>query len=122
MFPEALLLHYLDDLDSKLQGMQSLLDKEVVLEGEWSGFLPSLGRPILKVGKFLECGGSETSASATPAEATPPDGELLLPLGADPAPSSESKAPIAREAKGGSEELIEKVQQLQKKFRGSSEP
>ena len=54
MFPEALLLHYLDDLDSKLQGMQTLIEKEKMLEGDWTGFLPSLGRPLLKVSKFLE--------------------------------------------------------------------
>ena len=54
MFPEALLLHYIDDLDSKLQGMQTLIAKEAALEGDWTGFLPSLGRPLLKVSKFLE--------------------------------------------------------------------
>ena len=118
MFPEALLLHYLDDLDSKLQGMQSLLEKETLLESEWTGFLPSLGRPILKVGKFLESGGSETSPSAPPATEAPPDIEPLLPLDADPAPSSTIQAPLAREAKGARAELSEKVQQLQEKFRG----
>jgi 3'-5' exoribonuclease len=54
MFPEALLLHYIDDLDSKLQGMQTLIAKEEALEGDWTGYLPSLGRPLLKVAKFLE--------------------------------------------------------------------
>ena len=54
MFPEALLLHYIDDLDSKLQGMQTLIAKEMTIEGDWTGYLPALGRPLLKVSKFLE--------------------------------------------------------------------
>jgi 3'-5' exoribonuclease len=54
MFPEALLLHYVDDLDSKLQSMQTLIAKEAPLEGDWTAYLPSLGRPLLKVAKFLD--------------------------------------------------------------------
>jgi len=67
MFPEALLLHYIDDLDSKLQGMQTLIAKEDSLEGDWTGYLPSLGRPLLKVAKFLE----NTAPEAVPEETTP---------------------------------------------------
>jgi len=67
MFPEALLLHYIDDLDSKLQGMQALIAKEAALEGDWTGFLPSLGRPLLKVAKFLE----NTPAQAVPEDTNP---------------------------------------------------
>ncbi len=53
MFPEALLLHYIDDLDSKLQGMQMLIAKDATTSGEWTGFLPSLGRTLLKVQNYL---------------------------------------------------------------------
>jgi len=75
MFPEALLLHYLDDLDSKLQGMQSLIAKESLLEGDWTGYLPSLGRPLLKVQKFLENAPAEPAEQSEPKlELTPPDG------------------------------------------------
>jgi 3'-5' exoribonuclease len=69
MFPEALLLHYIDDLDSKLQSMQMLIAKESELEGDWTGFLPSLGRPLLKVAKFLENSTAETVPEETPMEA-----------------------------------------------------
>src|SRR5438093_3493493 len=65
MFPEALLLHYVDDLDSKLQGMQTLLAKEAAIEGDWTGFLPSLGRPLLKVSQFMD-GPAVEPDSATP--------------------------------------------------------
>jgi len=67
MFPEALLLHYIDDLDSKLQGMQTLIAKESALDGDWTGFLPSLGRPLLKVAKFLE----NAPADAIPEDTSP---------------------------------------------------
>jgi 3'-5' exoribonuclease len=70
MFPEALLLHYIDDLDSKLQGMQTLIAKEASLEGDWTGYLPSLGRPLLKVSRFLE-----SPPAALVPEDTAPDAE-----------------------------------------------
>ena len=65
MFPEALLLHYIDDLDSKLQGMQMLIAKEAAIEGDWTGYLPSLGRPLLKVAKFLESKPAEETSAET---------------------------------------------------------
>ena len=68
MFPEALLLHYLDDLDSKLNGMQALIAKEATLDGDWTGFLPSLGRPLLKVSKFLESAPSAAPSADTESE------------------------------------------------------
>lgn len=68
MFPEALLLHYLDDMDSKLQGMQMLIAKEAAIEGDWTGFLPSLGRPLLKVAKFLESKPAEEASAETEPE------------------------------------------------------
>ncbi|HWP85150.1 MAG TPA: OB-fold nucleic acid binding domain-containing protein [Terriglobia bacterium] len=71
MFPEALLLHYIDDLDSKLQGMQALIAKELALEGEWTGFFPSLGRPLLKVSKFLS--GEPASPAAADTATTAPE-------------------------------------------------
>jgi 3'-5' exoribonuclease len=54
MFPEALMLHYLDDLDSKMESMRAHFEREAGLEGAWSSYNPSLGRPLLNTGKFLE--------------------------------------------------------------------
>ena len=68
MFPEALLLHYIDDMDSKLQGMQTLIAKEAAIEGDWTGYLPSLGRPLLKVAKFLESKPAEAAESESESE------------------------------------------------------
>ena len=53
MFPEALMLHYLDDLDSKMEAMRAHLEREGEL-GEWTGYNSSLARPLLNKKKFLE--------------------------------------------------------------------
>jgi 3'-5' exoribonuclease len=54
MFPEALILHYLDDLDSKMESMRAHAEREGNAESPWTGYNPSLGRSVLKTGKFLE--------------------------------------------------------------------
>jgi 3'-5' exoribonuclease len=52
MFPEALMLHYLDDLDSKIESMRTQFLKEP--EADWTTYNPSLERPLLNSKKFLE--------------------------------------------------------------------
>lgn len=54
MFPEALMLHYLDDLDSKMEAMRAHFEREAELEGPWTSYNGSLGRPLLDSGKFLQ--------------------------------------------------------------------
>jgi 3'-5' exoribonuclease len=53
MFPEALMLHYLDDLDSKMEAMRAQFERGGESEGAWTGYNPSLGRPLLNTAKFL---------------------------------------------------------------------
>jgi 3'-5' exoribonuclease len=53
MFPEALLLHYMDDLDSKMEAMRAQFEREADLESPWTGYNASLGRPLLNSAKFL---------------------------------------------------------------------
>ena len=53
MFPEALMLHYLDDLDSKMEAMRAHFEREGDLESPWTSYNPSLGRPLLNTEKFL---------------------------------------------------------------------
>jgi 3'-5' exoribonuclease len=52
MFPEALMLHYLDDLDSKMESMRAQFQREP--EAEWTSYNPSLERPLLNSRKFLQ--------------------------------------------------------------------
>jgi 3'-5' exoribonuclease len=53
MFPEALMLHYLDDLDSKMEAMRAQFEREGDPENPWTSYNPSLGRPLLNTAKFL---------------------------------------------------------------------
>jgi 3'-5' exoribonuclease len=52
MFPEALMLHYLDDLDSKMESMRAHFQREP--DAEWTSYNSSLERPLLNTVKFLE--------------------------------------------------------------------
>lgn len=61
MFPEALLLHQLDDMDSKMQAMHAQLEQEPE-QGEWTGYNRSLERPLLHVERWMQ---AETVAEAT---------------------------------------------------------
>jgi 3'-5' exoribonuclease len=54
MFPEALLLHYMDDLDSKMEAMRAQFEREVDLDSPWTSYNASLGRPLLDSTKFLK--------------------------------------------------------------------
>jgi len=53
MFPEALMLHYLDDLDSKMEAMRAHFEREAAFDSPWTTYNPSLGRPLLNTEKFL---------------------------------------------------------------------
>jgi 3'-5' exoribonuclease len=53
MFPEALMLHYLDDLDSKMEAMRAQFERESSLDGPWTSYNPSLGRPLLNTERYL---------------------------------------------------------------------
>ena len=54
MFPEALMLHYLDDLDSKMESMRAQLEREALNEDAWAGYNSSLGRPLLDSRKIMQ--------------------------------------------------------------------
>ena len=66
MFPEALMLHYLDDLDSKMEAMRAHFEREAELEGPWTSYNASLGRPLLDSRKFMQ--GDKAPAAKTSAE------------------------------------------------------
>jgi 3'-5' exoribonuclease len=54
MFAEALLLHQIDNLDSKMDCMRSSLHRDRQLEGCWTGYNSALERPLLKKQRFME--------------------------------------------------------------------
>ncbi|MGD0201809.1 MAG: HD domain-containing protein [Bryobacteraceae bacterium] len=75
LFPEALLLHYLDDLDSKMECMRALVEQDRQVEGHWTGYNSALERVVLKKLKYLG-GGAEPDADP----ANGPAAGVSLPL------------------------------------------
>jgi 3'-5' exoribonuclease len=69
MFPEALLLHYLDDLDSKMESMRAHFEREAESDSAWTSYNASLGRTLLNTGKFLSPREMEKETTAVRAAA-----------------------------------------------------
>ncbi len=54
VFPEALLLHHIDNLDSKMEAMRWTLERDTRIDGFWTTYNPSLERVVLKKLRYLE--------------------------------------------------------------------
>jgi 3'-5' exoribonuclease len=89
MFPEALMLHYLDNLDSKMESMRAHLEREAALESAWAGYNPSLSRPLLNSAKFLEK--KQSVVAVSDSNVSPSN-----PSSPDAATSSEPEVPVAQ--------------------------
>jgi 3'-5' exoribonuclease len=89
VFPEALLLHYLDDMDSKMECMRAQIDKDPQSEGYFSAYSSSLGRVALRKTRYLEsnsgnatlikepgCESTDDAAGMSPAASTIHNGNL----------------------------------------------
>jgi 3'-5' exoribonuclease len=92
VFAEALLLHHLDNLDSKMESMRSAVDKDRHVEGWWTSFNSPLDRAVLKKLRFLE----ERREPAVVPVADPPGVRDAIPP-ADPARAAQ---PAVRQATG----------------------
>jgi 3'-5' exoribonuclease len=66
VFPEAMLLHYLDDMDSKMECMRHLLETDRQVDGCFTGYSAPLERVLLKKDKYLAGGEAETPAAPPP--------------------------------------------------------
>lgn len=75
LFSEALVVHYLDDLDSKLAAMRAQYAAEKDRPGEWTTRNRALGRELLKPAA-PEARAAKTEAAA----AAPPTAQAKLPL------------------------------------------
>jgi hypothetical protein len=51
-FPEALLLHHLDDLDSKMECMRALVQNDRQVDGCFTSYSASLERTVLKMERY----------------------------------------------------------------------
>ncbi len=82
-FPEALLLHYLDDMDSKMECMRALIANDRQVEGCFTTYNAALERPALKLDRYW---------ADAPAARNPAGGQAAAPAVAPAA------APAARPA------------------------
>jgi len=70
LFPEALLLHHLDNMDSKMECMRAAIARDRLSTTSWTGYVPPLERPVLKKARYLE--EEAPPAPAKPAPLAPP--------------------------------------------------
>uniref|UniRef100_Q01PU2 Metal dependent phosphohydrolase n=1 Tax=Solibacter usitatus (strain Ellin6076) TaxID=234267 RepID=Q01PU2_SOLUE len=94
-FPEALLLHYLDDMDSKMECMRALVENDRQIDGCFTTYHSALERSALKKDRYLH----PAAVEAKPA----------VPVPAPRPPAVEQPAFAA--AKGGNSLLAEKLMQ-----------
>jgi 3'-5' exoribonuclease len=73
LFPEAMLLHQLDNLDSKMECMRATAEKDRHVEGCWTSYSSILDRAVLKKLKFLEEDAEMPAPRPAATPAPPPD-------------------------------------------------
>ncbi|MES1262519.1 MAG: OB-fold nucleic acid binding domain-containing protein [Acidobacteriota bacterium] len=94
VFPEALLLHYLDDMDSKMECMRALIDKEPQAEGLFTGYSSSLERVALRKSRYL----SPAPPLAAPLQTALPSFETSPPKPSSGVPPASGAAPKPKPA------------------------
>jgi 3'-5' exoribonuclease len=65
VFPEAMLLHHLDNMDSKMELMRSTIERHRPQGVEWTSYVPAIERYILDTDRYL-------NGVPEPPPATPP--------------------------------------------------
>ena len=84
-FPEALLLHYLDDLDSKMECMRALIENDRQVKGSFTTWSTALERAALKKDRYLNGQAPVPEGVQQPEADSPFGGKLkqaLQPAGA----------------------------------------
>jgi 3'-5' exoribonuclease len=90
LFPEALLLHFLDNLDSKMECMRKMVATDRHVEGCFTGYSSALDRAVLKTARYLE---EETQAPESIADRAPAAASQTAPIPEPPAPAVPTSAP-----------------------------
>jgi 3'-5' exoribonuclease len=92
MFLEAMLLHQIDNMDSKMEAMRAHIAKDRQATGVWTGYNPALERIVLKKQQYL----AEPQESAAAGSAAPlPTAAELLANAQSAHPAAQSFAPPA---------------------------
>jgi len=111
MFPEALMLHYLDDLDSKMESMRAQFERDADFDSAWTGYNPSLARPLLNTQKFLEK--KLKKSDATPAQPSPSEETVATEAQPEATPVVEVNSAASTEP---TSTAVPALDALQKKF------
>lgn len=98
LFPEAMLLHHLDNLDSKMECMRGMLAKDRLAEGVWTAYNNSLNRAVLKKARYLD-GPEAVPAPAAPAPTGPVLQAVSKPVAAALPPPPRSPSPFGEKLK-----------------------
>ncbi len=85
VFPEALLLHHLDNLDSKMEAMRAMIQRDSASDNEFTGWVPSLERVLLKKSRYLDPPPVSTPAVPAPLAVVPPPVSPPIEPGTSPA-------------------------------------
>ena len=88
IFAEALLLHHLDNMDSKMDALRSALKRDQLVDGEFTGWVAPLERVLLKKEKYLQ----DKPARATEPEPVPVP--VSVPKPANEAPVPQPVTPV----------------------------
>lgn len=106
LFPEALLLHHLDNLDSKMEAMRTAIARERLPENDFTAWIPSLERVLLRKGVYL----GQPQPELRFEEAEQPESKQLQPQG-PPTPDEPAPRPAQPHPKSAAPTLFgEKLQ------------
>jgi 3'-5' exoribonuclease len=94
-FPEAVILHYLDDMDSKVECMRALLESDRQVEGCFTAYNIALERSILKKELFLHPPAISKEPSPKPPAAPPTAVAPATAAAAVPNGGPKSESPFA---------------------------
>ena len=85
------MLHYLDDLDSKMESMRAHFEREAEAGSSWTTYNPSLGRMLLNTSKFLKGEKEEAAAAAAAGDPTSASGAAEVESPSESAAAAEEK-------------------------------
>jgi 3'-5' exoribonuclease len=89
-FPEAILLHYLDDMDSKMEAMRGLIESDRQSSSDFTGYNAALERTLLKKEQYL----SRSDSSPVPVTVpVVPSVAPVYPAPVHPAPAAAKSLP-----------------------------
>jgi 3'-5' exoribonuclease len=106
LFAEAMLLHHIDNMDSKIECMRSVIEKDRMIDSCWTSYVSSLDRSVLKKKKYLEeappavpavAAQTVAAVQTVPSQPTPQQQQAAV-ASASPAPAKpqQQQSPFSR--------------------------